>query len=172
MKFTKARVNELLEALETPLHSRPPLEPSGWAMFIREEGPSREFGALLAELLTSSDSLTPIRRSALVAGLTEHPGTAAREYLESLLLSSDPLVFREDVVEAIELIGNPASGPALLAALGKADADGDGWLECKIADALATLGVVEAIAPLRRLAVDPRANVAEAAAEAIEQLVP
>jgi len=170
VKFTKARVLELLEALEAPTASDSPWEPSGWAKLIAEEAPCREFGALLAEMLTNNAGLTPIRRNALVAGLTEHPGPAARECLESLLLSSDPLVFREDVVEAIELIGDPASGPALFVALHQGDRDGGGWLECKIADAIAALGIVDGIAHLERLAADSRTNVAEAAREAIEQL--
>ncbi len=172
MSPSRAEIERLLSELEQPQGSRAGWRPTAWSEFIRKgKTPCRELGELLADLLLSTAHERSIRRGALIAGLTEHPGPAARAHLEELLLSEDPAVFREDVVEALERIGNPTSARALVLALKSADPAGDGWLECKIATALGCLGRREAIPSLRRLLCDLRGNVAEAAEDALAELL-
>ena len=137
-----------------------------WFEFISR--PEPPLGSELASALLNTAPDDRERIGHLVAGLTWHSAPDARARLEDLLLSAGQDLNREDLVEAIERIGDPRSVPILVRALDCPD-PGEG-LRPKIALALGRIGGPEAERTLGALANDTRVDVSRWARIALAEV--
>ncbi|WP_152541193.1 HEAT repeat domain-containing protein [Kallotenue papyrolyticum] len=138
-----------------------------WVEYVSSANSS--IGDILADILLSTPVSNKRRIEALVLGLLERPSHRAREKLEELLLRSDGLgLNREDIVEALGALGNPASIPVLAQACDFEDEYGH--FRAKIAWALGCMKTPLAQAVLEKLLKSELPNVAWVAREALNNI--
>ncbi len=161
---TDANIERLLRNIDHARGKDYILALGEWTDYISSSDPST--GDVLADMLLSTPVSNRKRIEALVLGLLERPCHRARKKLEELLLLSGAQGLKhEDILEALGVLGNPASIPVLAQACGFDDEYGH--FRTKIAWALGRMGTPLAEAVLEQLMKSALPNVVWAAREAL-----